>query len=189
MGTGQVMARPRAAHPFQELLDMPLGSFAMQPLRMMRNMENALFGGSMLHNPFELMDRTFEHIPSQMSQLPVDISETDTQLTITAEVPGASKDDIKVDLGQGAITITRKYASPDSAQADTSGSDGDSTATERRMHRRERMQFSGHTTRSFTLPDNVDMAAVEAKLENGELVIRLPKTEPDAPVSRSVPVK
>lgn len=73
--TGQVMARPRAAHPFQELLDMPLGSFAMQPLRMMRNMENALFGGSMLHNPFELMDRTFEHIPSQMSQLPVDISE------------------------------------------------------------------------------------------------------------------
>lgn len=57
------------------------------------------------------------------------------------------------------------------------------------MHRRERMQFSGHTTRSFTLPDNVDMAAVEAKLENGELVIRLPKTEPDAPVSRSVPVK
>ena len=141
--------------------------------------------------------------------------QTDTQLTITAEVPGASKDDvraaiarpalphaghdtylatclysqIKVDLGQGAITITRKYASPDSAQADTSGSDGDSTATERRMHRRERMQFSGHTTRSFTLPDNVDMAAVEAKLENGELVIRLPKTEPDAPVSRSVPVK
>lgn len=141
--------------------------------------------------------------------------QTDTHLTITAEVPGASKDDVraaiarpalshamhctclaaclrlqvKVDLGQGAITITRKYASPDSAQADASDSDGGSAATEKRMHRRERMQFSGHTTRSFTLPDNVDMAAVEAKLENGELVIRLPKTEPDAPVSRSVPVK
>lgn len=84
--TGQVMARPRAAHPFQELLDMPLGSFAMQPLRMMRDMENALFGGSMMRNPFELMDRTFEHIPSQMSQLPVDITEVCAPLSASPTV-------------------------------------------------------------------------------------------------------
>ena len=92
----------------------------------------------------------------------VDIRETDDALIVEAELPGIERKDVKVDIKDGVLTISgeRKY---------------EKETEEENVHRMERVY--GRFTRSFSLPNNVDVDKVEAKLKDGVLRIRLPKKE------------
>ena len=92
----------------------------------------------------------------------VDIRETDDALIVEAELPGIERKDVKVDIKDGVLTISgeRKY---------------EKEVEEENIHRMERVY--GRFSRSFSLPNNVDVDKVEAKLKNGVLTIRLPKKE------------
>mgnify|MGYP003702360447 CR=1 FL=1 len=84
---------------------------------------------------------------------------------ILAETPGFSKDDLKVKIQGNYLEIrgTRKTETPE----------GYCT------HRTERGITD--SSRSFTLPSDVDSTRVEAVLENGFLTLRLPKSEAAKP--------
>lgn len=95
-----------------------------------------------------------------------DISETDTEYTIKAELPEVKKEDVKVSFEQGVLTISG----------------------ERRQEKKQKDEneirvesFYGSFSRSFSLPDNVDAKAIRAESKDGVLRVRIPKTTPSQP--------
>jgi len=91
-----------------------------------------------------------------------DISETDKEYLIRAELPAVKKEDVKVTLDQGMITIEgeRKQQKEDKNE---------------KMHRVE--SFYGHFTRSFSLPDTVDENAIRCESKDGVLTVHIPKAQ------------
>lgn len=101
----------------------------------------------------------------------VDISEDNNSITINAEIPGMSKDDIKVNIQDNTITLKgEKRQEKEEGNAN--------------CHRVERSY--GAFMRSFTLPTPVQSDKVKASYKNGILKIVLPKTEEVKP--KEIPI-
>jgi HSP20 family protein len=103
----------------------------------------------------------------------VDISETDKEFLIKAELPEVKKEDVKVTVDKGVLTLSgeRKI-------------EKDEKTT--KFHRVERAY--GSFLRSFGLPEGVDPANVAAEFKDGLLLVRLPKTEKAKPQTVDVKV-
>lgn len=100
-------------------------------------------------------------MPKAMGWRPsVDITESDKEFLIKAEVPEVKKEDLKVDVENGVLNIKGERREE---------------IKDKKRHRTER--FFGKFERSFTLPDNVREDGVKANMENGMLYIYLTKTE------------
>lgn len=118
------------------------------------------------YSPFFLRTmRRFEGDEGQWRPV-ADISETDTEYLIKAELPEVKKEDIKVTFEQGMLTISG----------------------ERRQEKKQNKEneirvesFYGSFSRSFSLPDNVDSKAIRAESKDGVLRVRIPKTTPTQP--------
>ena len=104
----------------------------------------------------------------------VDIAETENEFTIKAEIPEVKKDDVKVTVDSGVLTI-RGERKQEKEEKD------------KKFHRVER--YYGSFTRSFTLPDNVDESKIEASFKDGMLNLKIPKTEAAKPKAIEVKVK
>ena len=89
----------------------------------------------------------------------VDVHETPDRYVLTAEVPGMSRDDLDIQIGEGRITIAgmRRERTPQCEQ----------------YQRVERGH--GSFSRSFNLPLPVDGQRVTADLRNGVLTVTCPK--------------
>ncbi len=96
----------------------------------------------------------------------VDIRETPEMLTLTAELPGLTKDDVQITLENQVLTISGERAFAKETKDET-------------CHRIERSY--GSFARSFTLPTNLKTDKVDAKFDNGVLTIQLPKAEETKP--------
>jgi HSP20 family protein len=102
----------------------------------------------------------------------VDISETDGEYLIKAELPEVKKDDVKVTLEDGILTI----------QGERRREKDEKTT---KYHRVERSY--GSFVRSFSLPDQVDENGVKAEYRDGMLNLQIPKSEKAKP--RAIEVK
>lgn len=103
-----------------------------------------------------------------------DITETDREYLIKAELPEVKKEDVKITLDNGVITI----------------------AGERRMEKEQQEaneirveSFYGTFSRSFALPENIDAKAIQAETKDGVLKVRIPKTKVEAPRRIAIEVK
>jgi HSP20 family protein len=96
----------------------------------------------------------------------VDISETEGEYQIKAEIPDVKKEDVKVTLEDGVLRIQgeRKHEKEEKGK---------------KYHRVERSY--GTFVRSFTLPDLVDEEKVKAEFKDGVLNLQLPKSEKAKP--------
>jgi HSP20 family protein len=92
----------------------------------------------------------------------VDVSETDDEYIVRAELPGVSKGDIKVTLKENVLTIRGEKKQ-------------ERETKDENFHRVERIY--GAFQRSFTLPGEVRVDKIDAKFKDGVLTIRLPKAE------------
>ena len=103
----------------------------------------------------------------------VDISETDDEYLIKAELPEVRKEDVKVTIHDGVLTLQgeRKLEREEK---------------NKKYHRVERAY--GTFARSFTLPENVDDNSVKARHKDGMLYLHLGKTEEAKPKSIEVKV-
>lgn len=104
----------------------------------------------------------------------VDVKETDQAFNIEAELPGMSKDDVKVTVERGVLTIKGERNQEEET--------GDS-----KHHRIERVY--GSFLRRFTLPDNVDEDSIQANFKDGVLSMTLAKTGPAEPKAMEVNVE
>lgn len=106
----------------------------------------------------------------------VDISEDEKNLYVTVEVPGISKDDIKVTINDDNVLVIKGEKKREFKAEDK----------ERNYIRVERSY--GSFQRSFMLPDNVKKDNIQAKFENGVLSIVLEKVEPEPPKQIEIPI-
>jgi HSP20 family protein len=103
----------------------------------------------------------------------VDISETDGEYLIKAELPEVRKEDVKVTVENGVLTLQGERRQEKEEKG-------------KRFHRVERSY--GSFVRSFTLPESVDESGVRAEYKDGVLNLHLPKTEKVKPKSIDVKV-
>ena len=104
---------------------------------------------------------------------PVDISETATEYQIKAELPDVKKEDVKVTLEDGVLTIqgTRRHEDEEKGK---------------KFHRIERAY--GSFVRTFSLPDVIEEEKVKAEFKDGVLNLHLPKSEKAKPKTIEVNV-
>jgi len=105
---------------------------------------------------------------------PVDISETDKEFVIKAELPEVKKEDVRVTLDDGVLTIAGERRHEKEHK----------DANEIRVE-----SFYGTFSRSFSLPDNVDATGIRAETKDGVLRVRIPKTAPATPKAIAIEVK
>jgi HSP20 family protein len=93
---------------------------------------------------------------------PTDVSEDSGALQISMELPGVQPDDVRLSLENNILTIRGEKRQ----QVDENNE---------RVHRFERVY--GVFERTFALPNTVDPDKIEARFENGVLLVRIPKAE------------
>jgi HSP20 family protein len=91
----------------------------------------------------------------------LNVAETDKSFEVEAEMPGVKKEDIKVAIDNQRVTIEGE------AKRESAEKEGENIVYAERTTRK----FS----RSFMLPSEVDDANAQARLENGILMLSLPK--------------
>jgi HSP20 family protein len=101
----------------------------------------------------------------------VDIFETDRNITLLADMPGVTADDITIDLRDDLLTLTgdvKPFGKPDESDV--------------------RIEFEiGKYYRQFTLSEMIDQSRIEASVADGVLRLSLPKAEKAIP--RKITVK
>lgn len=131
--------------------------FALEPL-------DTLFRGLM--NPWKA------DFAKGAPQIKLDLSETDANYIVKAEIPGVNKEDIDVRIEGNQITIGAEVKQESEAKKDG------------RVLRSERQY--GYASRSFTLASAVDESKSNAKYTDGVLELTLPKTTSTS--SRRLPI-
>lgn len=103
----------------------------------------------------------------------VDIIEDEKEWLVKAELPEVKKEDVKVTVDDGVLTITgeRKFEKEEK---------------DKKYHRLERSY--GNFVRSFALPDGADGSKINAEFKDGVLNVHLPKTEKAKPKTVEVKV-
>ena len=92
---------------------------------------------------------------------------------VDVDLPGVKKEDIKVDLNKGILTISGERKTKEEVKQED-------------YYKIE--TYFGKFSRSFTLPDNVDIENIEAKSDNGVLEIVIPKLKDDVS-KKSIEIK
>ena len=143
---------------------------SMTPWNPFREMEDLLnqmqrnFGGSVAKNASPASTAPWAPV--------VDISETPREYVVKAELPGLGKDQVKVTVDNGMLTLSgeRKFEKEDKDE---------------KHHRVERSY--GSFARSFTLPEDVMADGIRAECNDGVVRVHLPKAEVKKP--RAIEVK
>ncbi len=120
------------------------------------NLVDAFFGT----DPFMGMNNVFGR--QSCSLLKTDVRELDKTYELDVDIPGFKKEDIRLELDGGYLTITAEKKEARDEKNDQG-----------QYLRRER--YSGTCSRSFHVGDTLEPQDVTAKYEDGILRISLPK--------------
>lgn len=103
------------------------------------------------------------HGDSLPTQIKVDVKENPNEFIVQAEIPGAGKENINVDIDGNVVNIRAQISQVDSQTKDD------------KLLRSER--YFGEVSRSFQLPADIDQATSKARYENGVLTLNLVKSQ------------
>ena len=92
----------------------------------------------------------------------VNISEEKNAFKIAMAVPGMKKEDFRIDVSEGLLTVSSQQESKHEEEKDN--------------YRKQEYNYSSFT-RSFEIPESVIASKIEAKYTDGVLEIALPKKE------------
>ncbi len=151
---------------------------ALAPLRSLRNL--------LTPDPFQRLNKLFEEsfgplaFPTEEALSlsgwtpSCDIFETDNEIVVKAELPGVKKEDVKVGIEDGVLSINgeRKFEEE----------------TKKENYLRVERSY-GAFMRSFTLPTRIDSSKVTAEFKDGLLKVMLPKREEAKPKGIEVKVE
>jgi HSP20 family protein len=103
-----------------------------------------------------------------------DISETDKEYLIRAELPAVKKEDVRVTVDRGMITIEgeRKQQKEEKTE---------------KFHRVESLY--GNFTRSFSLPEDINLEAIRCEEKDGVLTVHIPKTHTEKATVKQIKVE
>ena len=113
----------------------------------------------------ELSTDTEQTRPGPVYTPDVDIFESETDITLLADMPGVTTDHMTIDLRDDVLTLT--------GEAETDGETSEEPIV---------MEYGvGKYYRQFTLSEVVDQAKITAELKDGVLRLVLPKVEKATP--------
>ncbi len=104
----------------------------------------------------------------------VDISEDDKEFVVKAELPEVKKDDVKVTVEDGTLSIRGERK----AEKEEKG---------KKFHRIERSY--GSFERSFALPEAADAGKISSEFKYGVLTVHLPKNPNAKPKAIEIKVQ
>merc|ERR1712159_246410 len=134
----------------------------------------------------------------------LDVKHTNESIEISADLPGVSKDDIKIDFDSqkniltisGERTYEKKYSSPIDENSDGNKPPSSSSSSSSKSSKSSKSKSDendntkvmnekfirtersyGKTSRSIRLPQGIDVDAIRASMDNGVLNISIPKPE------------
>jgi len=120
------------------------------------------------YDPFSDLDDLFKglllrpvRMEQQVPQIKMDVKERNGNYIVRAEIPGVKKEDIKVDIEGDTVSISAEVKQEKEQKEDD------------RVIRSER--YYGNVYRSFSLGQDVDEKAANAKYTDGVLELTLPK--------------
>jgi HSP20 family protein len=135
--------------------------------------------GTVSLSPFEhdsILEQLFKpwhesHLETEPTALPVDIYEDDERFVVTADLPGIAKENIRVSLTEGMLTINAevKPGEPKSGG-----------------HWLRRERHHGQYVRSIQLTGTYDAENIEASLNSGVLELVIPKPKKAQPKTISI---
>jgi HSP20 family protein len=132
-------------------------------------------------DPFARIDEAFSAViagqtpPAANEWSPAtDISESDLEYLIRAELPAVAKEDVHVRAHDDTVTITGERRQP-------------SEQNRERVHRIESVY--GSFSRSFLLPADADTAAIHCEATHGVLTVHIPKKPALNGVERDIEVE
>ena len=105
----------------------------------------------------------------------VDVVDDEKSIRLIAELPGVKKEDVKILLENGFLTVSGDKKSEFEANEEIN------------VFRNERL--FGNFERKFELPENINPDEIKAKFENGLLKISIAKLIPAKPKERIIEVK
>ena len=115
-------------------------------------------------NDFNLLDDIFgdlDYVENKIMK--TDIKENKDCYSITIDLPGYNKDDIKISIDNGYLTINATM------------SKNEEDKEKGRFIRRER--YFGECSRSFYVGDDILVEDIKASFKNGALNLEIPKKE------------
>jgi len=112
-----------------------------------------------------LLDQTFGGVgpeaPSARGWMPLaNVEETDDSYLVEAELPGVKREDVTIELAGNELEIS-----------------GECKQREHTGKMRKQMRRSGRFEYRMTLPGHVEAEKIDAKLADGVLTVRVPKSE------------
>lgn len=102
------------------------------------------------------------------------VEEEKNEYIVKAELPGVNEKDLKVTVDDRVLTVKAEYKDE---------------VNEKDKEKKEYTEKSyGSFTRSFRLPENVDIDKIEAKYKNGLLKVSLPKIKVEEKKEREIKI-
>jgi HSP20 family molecular chaperone IbpA len=118
---------------------------------------------------FDLFDDLFKDDffkgKEKTNLMKTDIRETDNSFILDIDLPGYKKEDIKIDVTDGYLTINASTNSENNEEE------------KGKFVRRER--FMGQVSRSFYVGEDVETENIKAAFKNGTLCLEISKTDPE----------
>eukprot|EP00474_Spongospora_subterranea_P008030 CRZ08488.1 hypothetical protein [Spongospora subterranea] len=119
-----------------------------------RDLDRQLFGGGQMKS-------------GPTPQMKMELREYDKNYQVSVEVPGIPKEEIKLSVDGGVLTVSAEHKEQRSGEN-----------KEEHIHFSERSY--GYSSRSIRLPRNASTEKIGAEYKNGVLTIEIPKTDPKA---------
>jgi len=120
------------------------------------------------------MDRWFGDFSPRRYAPSVEVSDDDKAIKVTAELPGMSKEDVKLQIDDNTLII-----GGEKRHEEDKTDDG--------IFRTER--YYGYFQRAIPLPEDIDKENVDAEFNKGVLTVRVPKLESTKTRGRQIEVK
>lgn len=140
-----------------------------------------------LFDAFHDLENSFlgSRMPAAFGSFKTDIRDDGDKFTLEAELPGFDKQDLKLDIEGGTLTLTAEHTE-EKSEGDEEQAESAEAKPQGRYIRRERSY--GSYKRSFDL-DGIDTDGIEAEYKNGILYVTLPKKQPETPQARRLAIK
>ncbi len=128
---------------------------------------------------FDLFHSPLDHwhpFSSVKNSLSTDIIENDKELEIIMDIPGVKKENVKITLEKGILTVS----------ASTQG-ESEEKDKEGNYIRKER--YSGNYTRSFSVSEGLSKEDIKAKMVDGTLTLTIPKNIEKSSPSETIEIE